>query len=80
MSDLISRREVVSELEEMCTNGALTIGEQNLIKDIIGRIEKQQTAYDVENVEEQITSLNGYTLYPITFNCILEIVRKGGFD
>ena len=43
-------------------------------------IDAQPTAYDTEKVVEQIESLNACKLYPITFNYIFQIVRKGGAE
>ncbi len=67
-----------NELIEVVKGSEELLGFQK--DELIACVDACDTAYDVEKVVEQIKSLNGYELYPITFSHILEIVRKGGVE
>ena len=73
MSDLISRSELIKELNKYCGNQKYLVSEN--IREIINN---QPTAYDVDKVVEEIEASGKNTDVCIRKIRAIEIVKKGG--
>ena len=89
MSDLISRSELLKEIEKYKFGAISNDAEREYIKKtILDFIECQPTAYDIDKVVEELKTDSSVKLYGsqnsdnymIPVNRVIKIVKQGGKD